>query len=59
MLSDEAIAEYQKIYKKQYGKDLTKEEAIAQGIRLLNLFKIIYKPIPKERIVKKQNVENQ
>lgn len=49
MLSDEAIEEYQKIYKKQFGKDISKEEARLQGENLIRLFKVVYKPIPLEK----------
>ncbi|OGK50778.1 hypothetical protein A3A55_04510 [Candidatus Roizmanbacteria bacterium RIFCSPLOWO2_01_FULL_40_14] len=55
-LSKKAIGEYKAIYKKQFGKDITDAEAEEQGMRLLRLFQIIYKPIPKSW-VKKQNYE--
>jgi len=45
-LSNKAIFEFQEIYKKQYGRTLDQQEATDLGIRLLNLFKVIYKPIP-------------
>ncbi|KKQ85184.1 MAG: hypothetical protein UT08_C0009G0018 [Candidatus Woesebacteria bacterium GW2011_GWB1_38_8] len=47
MLSRQAIDEYKAIYKKEYGKDITDAEAEEQGMKLLRLFKIIYRPIPK------------
>ncbi len=31
MLSEDQIKEYQQIYKKQYGKEINKKEAIEQG----------------------------
>ena len=55
-LSKKAIEEYKAIYKKEFGKDITDAEAEEQGMRLLRLFQIIYKPIPKSW-VKKQNYE--
>lgn len=57
MLSDEAVAEYQRIYKKHYGKEISKAEAIEQGQNLINLFKVIYKPLPKSVEVKKEKKE--
>lgn len=48
MLTDEQIAEYQRIYKEHYGKEISKAEAVEQGIRLINLIKLVYKPIPKQ-----------
>lgn len=47
MLSRNAIEEYKAIYKKQFGKEITDAEAEEQGMKLLRLFKIIYRPIPK------------
>lgn len=45
MLSKEAILEYQKIYKKQYGKEISYEQALDQGTKLLRLVELIYKPM--------------
>jgi len=45
MINSEAIKEFQDIYLKEYGKKLTNEQASELGKRLLNLFKLIYRPI--------------
>lgn len=47
MLPKKAIDEYKAIYKKHFGKDISDSEAEEQGMRLLRIFQIIYKPIPK------------
>jgi hypothetical protein len=47
MLSKQAVMDYQKIYKQTFGEEISYEEAERQGIRLLRLFRIIYRPIPK------------
>lgn len=60
-LSRKAIEEYKAIYKKEFGEDSTDTEAEEQGMNLLRLFQIIYKPIPKSwRIVysNKQKQDN-
>lgn len=49
MLSKLAIEEYQKIFKEEFGEEISDEEAREQGERLIQLFKVIYKPIPEER----------
>ena len=41
MLSKKAIEEYRKIYKKEYGEEITVAEAEEQGSRLLRLFEIL------------------
>lgn len=48
VLPREAILEYQLLYKKIYGKEISYEQAHSQGMDLINLFKVIYKPIRKE-----------
>jgi hypothetical protein len=48
MLSKQAIEEYKQIYKEEFGKEITDKEALEQGERLLQVMKIIYKPIPKD-----------
>jgi len=48
MLSQKAVEEYRKIMKRERGVEYTKEEARKAAESLLNLFKIIYRPIPKK-----------
>ena len=45
LLSNSAIKKFKKLYLKEYGRKLTNEQANELGIKLLNLFKLIYKPI--------------
>lgn len=40
-LSEKQIEEYQRIYKKTFGKDISREEAIEQGLSLIRLVAII------------------
>lgn len=48
MISDKRITEYQAMYKKRFGKEISKEMAYEQGIKLITLMKHIYKPIPQK-----------
>lgn len=41
MLSPQAIKEYQEIYKKEFGEEITASEAEEQGTRLLKFFEIL------------------
>jgi len=43
MLSEKDINKFQEIYKKEFGKEISKEEALEQGTRLITLMKIILK----------------
>lgn len=47
MLSDEAIKEFRKLYKKHYKTEISVEEARRRGTNLVELFKVIYRPSPK------------
>ncbi|OQA93931.1 MAG: hypothetical protein BWY24_00165 [Microgenomates group bacterium ADurb.Bin219] len=47
-LSQTSIAEFKKIYQKEYGIELSDSEANRLGLELLEFFKLIYRPIPKE-----------
>lgn len=44
MLSKDAIKEFQEIYTKEYGEEISFEEAQEKGERLVRLYKVIYKP---------------
>lgn len=47
-ISKEALEKFKEIYRKEYGKDISDEEALKQATSLLRLMKIIYRPIPKD-----------
>ena len=48
-LSKQAINEFKSIYKEEFGEDISDRKAYELAANLLSLFKIIYRPIPKER----------
>lgn len=47
MLPGEAIEEFRAIYKKEYGEELSKEDAREKAERLFRLVKAVYSPIKK------------
>lgn len=49
MLTTKDVEEYQKIHTKVYGKNISYADALEQGTRLLNFFKIITKPVPNNK----------
>jgi hypothetical protein len=55
VISDEDIAEFQRLYKKRYGHDISKEKAYEQGIKLLRLLKRIYKPMTEKQYASVQD----
>ncbi len=48
MLSNKALKEFKKIWKEQFGEDISDEKAAEEGINLLTMFDAIYRPIKKE-----------
>lgn len=46
MLSKKAIGEFKEIYKNEFKEEISDSEAEEKGMKLLRLFKLIYKPIP-------------
>lgn len=42
-----ALEEFKQIYLKHYGIMLTDEQALDLGVRLVELFKIIARPLPR------------
>lgn len=49
-LDTQAVQRFQTIYKKEFGKTLTEQEARERFSNLLSAFKVIYKPIPKNEM---------
>jgi len=49
MLSKKAIEEFKQIMKEEQGVELSDEEAREAAEKLLNLFRVIYRPLPKGR----------
>ena len=48
VLSNEDIAKFQTLYKSHFGKEISKEGAYEQGIKLLRLLSIVHKPMTEE-----------
>jgi len=45
MLSHEQITKFQTLYKNRFGKKISREEAYEQGVKLIRLVELIYKPM--------------
>lgn len=52
MIDDKHISNFLKIYKEQFGVEISKKEALEQGTKLLQLVKIVYQPITLEEYEK-------
>ena len=48
MISDKALEEHKKIYKEEFGEDISDEKAMDEATSLLTIFNVIFKPIKKD-----------
>lgn len=48
MLSHEQITNFQALYRKRFGREITREEAYEKGVKLMRLVEIIYKPMTED-----------
>lgn len=56
ILSEQAIADFKKAYFMDIGKKVNDEQAQELGIKLLEFFSLIYKEIPKDKLVTDKNI---
>lgn len=49
-LSCEALDEFKRIYKSEFGEDLTDAEAQEMGLRLLRVFDWLSRPLPEDEV---------
>lgn len=47
-LTEKQIKDFQRIYRKEFGKNISYEVAQDEAIKFLRMMKIIYKPITKK-----------
>ena len=52
-LADADIAEFQMLYKKHFGIEISKAEAFEKGLRLIRLFELVSKAVAREQGSKK------
>lgn len=52
MLTDEQIKQFQMLWKNSFGEEITEEKALEFGTKLVDLMRLIYKPITKEEFNK-------
>lgn len=54
MLSVEQVTKFQMLYKARFGKEISREEAFEQGIKLVRLIELIYHPMTETEFQKLQ-----
>lgn len=58
MLSEEKVKQFQEIYEKETGEKISLEEASECAEKLINLVRLVYKPIKRADYLKWQKEEN-
>ena len=48
MINEEHLSKFQQLYRERFGRTISRDEALAKGIELIELIKLIYKPITRE-----------
>ena len=51
-LTNEQVAKFQAIYKAKFGLEISREQAYEQGIKLVRLMQLVYRPMTKGELVK-------
>ena len=54
MISEERLEEFKKIYKKEFGEDLSDQIALERATKLLNLFRAVYQSTTQKEYDKVQ-----
>jgi len=54
MLSKEQVIKFQTLYKKRFGKEISREEAFEKGVKLIRLVELTYKPMTEDEYKKLQ-----
>jgi len=48
MLSNEQLDRYRELYKKRFGREISREDALEPAIKLVRLIDIIYQPMTEK-----------
>lgn len=48
VLSDENILKFQALYKREFGMEISREDAYEEGVKLVRLMSIVYKPMTEK-----------
>ena len=59
MLSEEMVTKYQELVKKRFNREISREEALESGTKLLRLVELVYKPMTEDefKMVQKRRKE--
>lgn len=55
MITDQQITKFQMLYENRFGEEISKDEALRKGLRLLRLIKTLYEPMTPEEFERLKN----
>ena len=55
VISDEHIAEFQKLYKEHFGIELNEAQTLEKGLRLIRLVEVVSRGVADEQIEQKRD----
>jgi len=59
MLTNEQVTKFQEIYKDHFGEEISREDALEGGIKLVRMMKMVYTPISeKEYLELRKRIHN-
>jgi len=58
-LTPELVAKFQAIYKAKFGREISNEQAYEQGVKLVRLMEIVYRPMTRAEYKKAQERRQQ
>jgi hypothetical protein len=58
-LTPEQVAKFQAIYKAKFGREISNEQAYEQGVKLVRLMEIVYRPMTRAEYKKAQERRQQ
>ena len=61
MISKEALNKFKVLYKEHFNKDISDQEALDKGTRLVGLMRAIYKPMTQKEYdaIQKRRIKNE
>lgn len=52
MISNEQLEEFKRIYRKQFGRNISDQDVLESATKLLDLLMVVYKPMTREEFSK-------
>ncbi|MCX6764651.1 MAG: hypothetical protein NTU58_03005 [Candidatus Nealsonbacteria bacterium] len=58
MLSEEALQNFKKVWKEEFGEEIPDDLAVEEAVNLLTFYKVIHRPIRKDWLDENEDGKN-